>query len=96
MLNPKNMTKVFLKVFYVLSKKMRSKTEKAFVKMVNFTKENDMKNYETPLVKGVKKLSESLESLNCKYFYSNPIVSQQLMKLCFEEIMIYCKAFQNR
>lgn len=83
-------------MFYVLSKKMRSKTEKALVKIVNFTKENDMKNYETPLVKGVKKLSESLESLNCKYFYSHPIVLQELMKFCFEEIMIFCKAFQNR
>ncbi len=32
------MTKVFLKVFYILKKKTRSKLEKSFLKITNFTK----------------------------------------------------------
>ena len=56
-LNPRNMTKVFLKMFYVLSKKIRSKQEKSFVKITNFTKDNEMKTYETPMVKGINKLN---------------------------------------
>lgn len=50
------MTKIFLKAFYLLNKKMRTKVQKSFVKIVNFTKNHDMKTYETPLVKGIKKL----------------------------------------
>lgn len=54
--NSKNVTKVFLKLFYLLNKKIRAKVEKSFLKIHNFTKNNEMKTYETPIAKGINKL----------------------------------------
>ena len=51
------MTKVFLKMFYVFEKKIRSLEQKSIVKIVNFVKDNDMKTYEPPITKGINKLN---------------------------------------